>query len=91
MKKLEKPQFYEFQIFYFEVIPNFLYWSPEPDRGCSWEEVRVVSLPVDGEGVVRGGGAWQGDELHRKYGGALQGVEVERTGASWPSEKNKTL
>ena len=73
---------------YFGHLPYFEYYrSPEPDRGRPWEEVRVVSLPVDGEGVVGGGGAGQRDELHRKYGGALQGVERLGAGAEWPPHK----
>ena len=44
--------------------------------------MRVVPLPVDGQGVVRGGGAWQGDELHWEYRRALQGVQLEVRGTT---------
>ena len=35
---------------------------------------------------MRGGGAGQGDELHREYRAALE--RVERAGASWPSDRD---
>ena len=50
--------------------------SPEPHGPRPGQEVGVVPLPVDGEGVVGGGGARQGDELHREYRRRLQRVVV---------------
>ena len=48
--------------------------SPEPHCPGPGQEVWVVPLPVDGEGVVGRGGARQGDELHREYRRRLQRV-----------------
>ena len=52
--------------------------SPEPHGPGPGQEVWVVPLPVDGEGVVGGGGARQGDELHREYRRRLQRMVLTR-------------
>ena len=37
--------------------PDLPDWSPEPDRAGAVDEVRILSLPVDGQSIVGGGGS----------------------------------